>query len=100
MITPSEPPHRSAALSPGSDAPPVVSLSIDRIVVDCPPGVRPGLLREEIERHLRAECERRTAGGPPSPRPEPRTPPRIHAARHPSDYAARIARAVADRLWP
>ena len=97
--------------APAAPAAPALELSIDRLVIDCPPGMRPDLLRAEVERQLLAECESRSsARGLPSPRPatptaagkrvSPSSSPRIHASRQPADYAARIARAVADRLWP
>jgi hypothetical protein len=81
---------------------PAIHLSIDRLVIDCPAGLRAEALRAEVEHHLHLECARRAADKLPAPAPASArvAPARIRASRQPADYAARIARAVADRLWP
>lgn len=108
------PPTPAPALAAGRVAPetshapsarpavPTIHLSIDRLVIDCPAGLRAEALRAEVERHLHLECARRAADKLPAPAPASArvAPARIRASRQPADYAARIARAVADRLWP
>ena len=85
-------------------SPPVpvrIELTIERLVVDAPPGVRPELLRAEIERHLRTELE--TRAGQPAPEAGTRetlvSERSIQASRHPGSYAARIASNVTERIW-
>lgn len=94
-------PVSTHAGSPVSPAAARIELSIERLVIDAPPGVRPELLRTEIERHLQAEFEARAMGPAPTAGPRETIPSEqsIQASRHPGSYAARIARTVAERIW-
>jgi hypothetical protein len=62
--------------------------------------MRANVLRTEVERFLLAEFSSRSQHGFPGVPDESVLPARITAVSRPDLYAARIARAIADQLWP
>lgn len=92
-------------MSPAQDsgrevpAPAEVTVSIDRLVVECPPGMRADHLNEALRSRLEAVLAERAGKAMPAPARHPRISASVRAGGDPMDYADRIARRIVERIW-